>query len=324
MPGFAFTDLQLVTALAIEGIVPVPGSPLRMLPDLPRSGAPGDPEFDQLVDLGFVRAGEGRWIVNAALAAVLRAAADPDELIDIGFSRTDIPGVTIVRQGELLFECTIGVGATVTKIYFPLTREAVLARVLEMFSGDRPLDERVGFHFVGTGAEVFALGAVLRRLRTDLRPCRFDELPAVLAADATQPHWVTPIDAMAGPGTVAALVADPAAVRSTLAALVAGGHLLTQPDGTVDMAPATEVLDGAQGPTVALSRAEKNGDGRLVRSTLQVMRCGGRLVIFRRRTPAGAPPLFEWAEVDRVQLRCLAASYVLAPEQLDALLSLGA
>lgn len=323
MPGFAFTEFQLVTLLAIEGIAAAPGSPLRMLPDLPRASVPGEPDFDQLLELGFVRAGEGQWVVNRALAAVLRAACSPDEVLDIAFSNLDLPGVTIVRQGDLRLECTVGPGAAVTKIYFPLTRDAVFARVMEMFSGTRPLDPPSGFHFVGSGDDVFALASALRRIRGDLRPCRVADLPTIVAADARQPALVAPIEAMVGLGTIASFAADGAAVARALNRLVAAGHLVVEGDLVTSSDAAATVLEAPLGPSIAISRAELEG-GEVRRATMQVMRCGGHLLVFRRRTPAGAPVAFEWVEVDRVQLRMLVASYLVAPAELDAMLNLEA
>jgi ribosomal protein S14 len=49
--------------------------------------------------------------------------------------------------------------------------------------------------------------------------------------------------------------------------------------------------------------------------TLNVSRVGGRTLVFRIRYPADGRPLFEWAEVDRAQLRTLVTALMMTEEQ---------
>lgn len=65
----------------------------------------------------------------------------------------------------------------------------------------------------------------------------------------------------------------------------------------------------------AVSRAVIEND-RTKTQTLNVSRVGGRTLIFRIRYPADGPPLFEWAEVNRTQLRTLVTALLMTEAQL--------
>jgi len=339
MPGFTFTDLQIVTALAIGDLVPGRHSPLRLLRAFSRPASQGDADFDQLVDLGFVHIAGGAWQLNPALAAVLRAAIAPDEAIDVVFSDRDTrdpfwwthevagddvrlprPGVTILRRGNLVFECSVDRNAWNVRLFFPLEREAVFDRLLTMVAGTRILPPPVGFRFLGTADEAFALTVALLRLRSDPRPARLDELVRIVMADAADATHTQPIDVMTGTSLLE-LASDTTGgrARAALERLVANGHLIVA-SGLVDAsAEATAVLDAGLRLLATVSRAEFDGvpDGEAERrATVHVMRVGGHVLAFRQRSSAAGVTMFEWTDVDAEQLRWLVASVVLPADEL--------
>jgi len=346
MPGFTFTDLQIVTALAIGDLVPGQHSPLRLLRAFSRPASQGDADFDQLVDLGFVHIAGGGWQLNPALAAVLRAATEPDEAIDVVFSDRDTPhpfwwthevagddvrpprpGVTILRRGNLIFECSVDRDAWNVRLFFPLERDAVFDRLLTMVAGTRLLPHSVGFRFLGTADEAFALAVAIRRLQSDPRPARLDELVGIVMADAADATRTQPIEVMTGT-SLRELASDTTGgrARAALERLVANG-LLTVASGLVDAsAEATAVLDAGVSSLATVSRAEFERESEAEtkastqRTTVHVMRCGGHVLAFRRRSSAAGVTMFEWTDVDAEQLRWLVASVVLPADELAQLL----
>ncbi len=107
MPGFILNAWHVGTLMDIAGLAaPVVGSPLRSLQTYPRPIAPGEPDWDYLVDKRLVVENGKGWRVNGVMAGVLRACAEPDEVVNVGVGDTENPGFSVVRRGELVCECT--------------------------------------------------------------------------------------------------------------------------------------------------------------------------------------------------------------------------
>jgi NADH pyrophosphatase NudC (nudix superfamily) len=102
--------------------------------------------------------------------------------------------------------------------------------------------------------------------------------------------------------------------RRHLERLLSEGHLRLVDGALEPSAAAAAMLGEYPDKAFAISRAVIGEEGPKTQA-LTVSRVGGRTLVFRIRQPAGEPALFEWAEVDRVQLRTLVTALLMTEEQ---------
>ena len=316
MPGFVFTADQVATLIEFSGLGgPVPGSPLYPEPPESQILHPNHPAFTKLIEMHALEAKGDSWRVNLMVGAALRASLDPCEVISIGVGEQPRPrGFSVVRRDDFLAECTVD-GYGNTKLYFPLSRNQVMLLMGDALTSTAPEPEPTGFRFVGPAEEAFVLGAAMRELREFPVPLTPDRLTEVVRRDATIPGYVAPLATSAGVAPIESLAGSDRAVEAALQRLLEAGHLRSA-DGALEPSPAaTEVLGEYPERSFAVSRTVL-GDGEPKTQRLNVSRVGDRTLIFRVQYPAGGRPRFEWAEVDRAQLRALVTALLMTEEQL--------
>lgn len=321
MPAFVLNDWQVGTLVAMAGIAPpVEGSPLRALRTYPRPIAPGEPDWGHLVETRLlVPAGTG-WRVNGVIAGVLRACAQPEEVVNVGVGDEENPGFSVVRRGELVSECSIARSGT-TKLSFPITRSALLLSLIGALSGsDSDGLTPSGFRFRGPAEDAFVLGAALRELRADLAPLTVAGLEAAVARYASEPKLAAGFILAGQRDVVARLASSPPDVAAAMQRLVGAGHLRIVGDAVEVSRAAQTALTKWPTAIFGVSHVEIE-DGHTVTRVLQAMRVGARTLAFRPLHRAGEPPEFEWAEVTRRELRTLVAAMCLRDEELDAVAS---
>jgi hypothetical protein len=324
MPGFILNAWHVGTLLSIAGIEPPSaGSPLSALPVYPRPIAPGEPDWGYLVDKKLVVQNGAGWRVNAVMAGVLRACAHPDDVVHVGVGDSENPGFAVVRRGALVSECTIARSGT-TKLYFPLTRSAVMLSLLCALSGSDADDAAAGapkpsgFRFRGKAEDAFVLGAALRELRSGTpQPMPVPALKAAVQRYA-QDRQLTVGFAVFGLAEVMdSLASSTRKSDAAIKRLVTAGHLKMVRE-KVKVSPAAEAAL-TKWPTAifSINHVELRPEGAVSR-LMQVMRVGGRTLLFRPIQHAGHVPEFEWAEVSRRELRALVAATLLRDEELAA------
>ncbi len=318
MPTVVLGEWQVQTLLSMSGVELVaPHSPFRVHRRYGRPIAPGEPDWRPLVEWGIVNQRGGAWRVNSLIAGVLRAGADPDEVVNVGVGNLANPGFAVVRRGGLVAECTISSRGT-TKLCFPITRSAVLLSLVSALSGDADrASVPSGFRFRGSAQDAFVLATALRESRADYAPLSMPALRAAVARDAANDRLVMAFSLCAGYEPFRLLANDPTAVDAAIGRL-AGAHLVVTGTSVEPSAAAREALSDWPHAAFGLSHVEVVG-GRAVTQAMQALRCGRRIVVFRPCGSPGGAPEFEWAEVTLGQLRALVSAFVLTSDQVAAL-----
>jgi len=311
MSGFVLTDHQLVTALAIGAIAPAQGSPLRRLPTFDRSIGAGEPEFDAMVERGLVRAGAGAWQLSSTLDSLLRAAANPNVVVDLVPRRVRVPRLTMVSRNEL-FECTLSDAGT--RIYYPLASSTALDRVTGAFAAPAPAPAASTLPIVGDEAEVFALASALRRFRASTSPCRPSALRDHVVSEAADPSLSDPFEVVLGAGTVQRLSTDTERVGEAIKALVAAGHLVVR-QGIIGPSPMIEPLVGQPDPgaLLAIGRTELDSSGPR-RAALLATRWNHHAMTLRMHPTNNGHRAFAWTEVAEPELGRLFATHILCDD----------
>jgi len=324
MPGFVLNAWHVGTLLSLAGIEPpADGSPLQALPTYPRPIAPGEPDWAHLVDKKLVVSNGAGWRVNAVMAGVLRACAHPDTVVHVGVGDMENPGFAVVQRGGLVVECTIATSGT-TKLYFPLSRSAVMLSLIGALSGDDAADiaagapEPSGFRFRGRGEDAFVLGAALRDLRGGTpQPMAVPVLKAAVQRYAQDPGLTVGFAALGLADVMTSLGSSTRRSDAAIKRLVVAGHLKMVREKVKVAAPAEAALTKWPNRIFSINHVELRADGPVSR-LLQVMRVGGRTLVFRPMQHPGHAPEFEWAEVTRRELRALVAAMLLRDEELEA------
>jgi hypothetical protein len=314
VPGFVFTHHQLLTALSTAGIVPHTRSPFAALRQFDRAAAPGDPELDELVRIGFVFPAAGAWRLNVAFDALLRAGAAPDEVIDVGSQNLGLPDLTVVRAGSIVFECTALAGDRI-RIFFPMARSTIFSQITRAFPGPRVLAAPRRFRVVGDGEQLFTLVALGRRWQGDARPCPTDGLPRLVDIAADDDAFRAPFDVVFGADVIGRLRGNPARARAAVDGLIGAGALSNR-DGVVDMTRPVAV-PGTNDPGVVIRRratAERSGDAMLAGLS------GDRLVYLRSTGEAGGAK-YELGDADEPGFRSLLTSHLVSDDELRDLTS---
>jgi hypothetical protein len=315
MPGFLFTADQVATLIEFSGLAgPASGSPLYPLPPESAPLHPNHPAFTKLVDMHAIEEKGDGWRVNLMVGAALRASLDPHEVISIGIGQQPRPrGFAVVRRDDFLAECTVD-GYGNTKLYFPLSRNQLMLLMGDAMTSDSPEPEPTGFRFVGTAEEAFVFAAAMRELREFPVPLAPDRLVEIVRRDAAVPGYVAPFATSAGVAPIEALAGSDRSVDAALQRLIEQGHLVVT-DGTIEASPAAnEMLGHYPETSFAVSRTVLE-DGITRSQRLNVSRVGNRTLVFRLQNPADGPRRFEWAEVNRAQLRALVTAILMTDEQ---------
>ncbi len=316
MPGFLFTADQVATLIHISGLrEPTSGSPLFPQPPDARPLHPNHPAFVKLIDVHALEPKEEGWRINVLLGAALRAALEPQEVISVGTGQIPRPrGFSVVRFDDFMAECTVD-GDGNAKLYFPLSRSQLMLLIGDALTSTKPEPDPTGFRFVARAEIAFVFATALRELREFPAPLTVERLQEAVRRAAAIPGFAAPFATTAGVASIEALATSVGAVDAALRSLVEGGHL-RMVDGALEPSPAVATMLGEYpDKSFAVSRAViENGTTRS--QTLNVSRVGGRTLIFRIRYPTDGPPLFEWSEVDRRQLRALVTALLMTEEQL--------
>lgn len=329
MPGFVLNDWHVGTLLSLAGIdPPVDGSPLRALRTYPRPIAPDEPDWGYLVDKKLVvpdgAGANAGWRVNQVMAGVLRACAHPDDVVHIGIGDSTHPGLSIARRGGLVSECTISPRSGTTKLYFPLSRSAVLLSLIGALSGDDAADVAAGapkpsgFRFRGKAEDAFVLSAALRELRCGTpQPMSVPELKEAVQQYAQNAALTVGYAVMGHADVMEAMAGSTRKADAAIKRLVAAGHLKMVRE-KVKVAPVAEaVLTKWPTALFSITHVELRPGGAVSR-VMQVMRVGGRTLVFRPLQHGGQAPEFEWAEATRRQLRALVSAMLLRDDELEA------
>jgi hypothetical protein len=316
MPGFLFTPDQVATLIEVSGLgSPRPGSPLFPQPPDARRLHANHPAFTKLLDLHALESKGDGWRINGFLGAALRASLEPQEVISIGTGQQPRPrGFSVVRYDDFMAECTVD-GDGNAKFYFPLSRSQLMLLIGDALTSAEPEPEPTGFRFVGTAPQAFVLSAAMRELREFPLPLTRQRLLEVVRSSVAIPGLVAPFVTTAGAAAIEELALSDESVEFVLRRLLADGHLRSV-DGHLEPSPAAAIML-AEYPdkSFAVSRAVVE-NATVKTQTLNVSRVGGRTLVFRIRYPADGPPRFEWAEVDRAQLRTLVTALMMTEEQL--------
>ena len=320
MPRFILNAWHVGTLMVMAGIgPPVQGSPLRSLRTYPRPIAPGEPDWDYLVEKRLVvDDGEG-WRVNSVMAGVLRACADPEEVTHIGVGDEQNPGFSIARRGELNVECTVATVGT-TKFSFPLTRSEVALSLISALSGDdSDAPKPSGFKFRGRAEDAFVLGAALRETRGDYVPMTVPGLKKAVAAYALEPKLTAGFSIIGEGDGMEGLATSSRKVDAAIKRLITVGHLKMVRDKVKVSTAAEAALTKWPTGIFAINHVEFDEQGPVSR-VMQAMRVGGRTLVFRPIQRPGHDPEFDWSEVTRRELRILVAGMLLRDEELEAFL----
>ena len=315
MPGFLFTSDQVATLIDIGGLDgPVPGSPLYPQPREARALHPNHPAFTKLVEMHALEEKDDGWRVNVLLGAALRASLDPHEVISVGTGQQPRPrGFSVVRRDGFLAECTSD-GDGNAKFYFPLSRSQLMLLIGDALTSNRPEPEPTGFRFVGPAEDAFVFAAAMRELRELPEPLTVERLKATVQLTAGIPSFAAPFATTSGVAAIEALATSDQSIDAALKRLLKGEHLHLVEGAIEPSSAASNMLGEYPERSFAVSRAVI-GPGAPKTQTLTVSRVGGRTLVFWIRRPADGPPLFEWAEVNRKQLRTLVTAMLMTEEQ---------
>lgn len=314
MPGLLLNKYQLRTLTEMTGVKAAAWSPLAACPDVPRGCAPGEPDFVELVDKGLVVAdGPYAWRPNRVAAAVMGAAASPDEVIGVKPSDPKIPGFTVIRRGELVSEFTLDMASGETHVVFPISRDAVLLRFIESLTKTGEDEPKPSFRARLTRNQAFLLSVAVRLLSTSIGDVTltqlFDEARRDLAEPARLSH-------LAAAGMLPDLT-ETADLGPIFDGLERAG-LLRHERATLGLGPGAEVLIEPVRAGFTLARTEVH-DGVPRRDGILVTRHANRTLLLR--TTSDPDPQIEWMECSRAQLRAMIAAFLLPTEQLEALIA---
>lgn len=315
MPGFVFTADQIATLIEISGLgEPIVGSPLFPQPPTAQPLHPNHPAFEKLIEIHAVEAAGDGWRVNLLVGAALRASLEPHEVISLGIGEQPRPrGFAVVRREDFLAECTVD-GYGNTKLYFPLSRSQLMLLIGDALTSAKPEPEPTGFRFVGPAEDAFVFAAAMRELRELPVPLTAESLVDTVQRTAGTPEYFLPFATTSGVEQIEALATSRPLIHAALERLLGEGHLHVIDGALEPSAAAAAMLGDYPDNAFAVSRAVIGDDGPKTQS-LTVSRVGGRTLVFRMRYPADGPALFEWAEVDRAQLRTLVTALLMTEEQ---------
>jgi len=315
MPGFVFTADQIATLIEISGLGgPIVGSPLFPLPPTAQPLHPNHPAFEKLIEMHALEVAGDGWRVNLLVGAALRASLTPHEVISLGVGEQPRPrGFAVVRREDFLSECTVD-GYGNTKLYFPLSRSQLMLLIGDALTSTKPEPKPNGFRFVGPAEDAFVFAAAMRELRESPVSLTVEGLVDTVQRTAGMPQFAAPFTTTSGVAPIQALAASPPSIHAALERLLSEGHLRAV-EGALEPSPAAEAMLGEYpDKSFAVSRAVIGEDGPQTQA-LTVSRVGGRTLVFRMRYPVDGPALFEWAEVDRAQLRTLVTALLMTEEQ---------
>lgn len=308
MPGQLLDAQQMRTLLTLAGIARIsPASPLAAGPSDVSCLHAKDPRFEWLCENHLLEPSGDGWRVNALLGAAMLAAAHPDEIIRVAVN--DSRGFALVRRGPLWCECTVTSDGR-TKLQFPLTRSSAILVLVSALSGDTFEPEPSGFHFVGSAEEAFALSTAARVFREWPVELPLVQLRVEIRRAAGAPGFAGAFCAVAGPDALSGLAGSDARVEKVIGRLAEGGYLELR-DGRTQPSPAVlTALGGDPRGRFSITRTVATPAGQLSAGLL-VIRAGQRKLVFRLRQRPGEAPLFEWAEMNRQQIRGLVAGMLL-------------
>lgn len=314
MANLLLNKYQMRTLLDMTELTPAAWSPLASLPDLPRGCAPGEPDFEDLVDKGLVaRQGAYAWRPNRMAVAVLTVACTPEELIGVHPNHTRIPGFAIVRRRELVCECTVEGATGDTKLVFPISRNAVILRFIESLT--KQDDEPPPTFSVDLDVDESFLFSVAARLEaTAIVGVTLDELLTTARADLADPGALAPL-AAAGILPTLASTSDLGAVLTRLER----AGVLTVTGAHVALSEPARVLTEPARAAFTITHVEVH-DGVPRRDGMFVSRHGNRTLLLR--TTNDAAPRVVWTEVTRAQLRAMIAAFLLPREELASWVAL--
>jgi hypothetical protein len=314
LPAYLLTHQQIQTALEMAGFELAPGSPLAILPQSPRLLEPSDTAFQKMADGHLLEVQDGKWRVNTLAKAVLLVCACPEEVITLRATGGEGQGFTICRRGPLVSECTVG-GPALVKLSFPLTRSAVMLTLVSALSSERPEPPSTGFRFRGRVEDAFVLSTVLNETRSGAGGPPVERLAGIVAAAIEKPICTLPFVLVAGAEPLLGLARSPDAVDAAVGRLAIAGHVRNEGGRLVPSEPAERALAGAPNAGFAISRTLVGPQGP-ASQTLQVVRSGERSIVFRLLHHEGASPMFEWLEVNKLQLRALVSAALMDEKEL--------
>jgi hypothetical protein len=243
------------------------------------------------------------------MAGVLRACAQPDEVVTAGIGNLDIGGFSVIKKGDLVAECSVDRTGS-TKIYFPIEPGAVLLSFVAALTGKGKDPNPSGFHFLGPPGDALVLSVALRELREDQTPLTDARLANAVARTIDSPKLSAAFTIAAGTDAIKAL-GQPAELAKVIDRLIAAGHLIGTDEGSSAPEELQELLGEPPEATAGITRTVvANGTARS--TTLSLMRVGGRKLVFRERH-GSAGPQFEWIEVNRKMLRGLIGALLAVP-----------
>jgi len=310
MASLLLNKYQMRTLLEMTRLTAAPWSPLIALPEVARGCAPGEPDFDDLVEKGLVVAdGAYAWRANRIATAALTAACAPEELIGVKPNHSRIPGFTILRRRDLVMECTVDARTGDTKLVFPISRNAVLLRFIESLT-NRADEPEPTFSVDLDRNESFLLSVAARLAATEVGEVTIDRLYETARGDLDDPRSLAPL--------AAAGILPDLDVASDLGPALAGlerAGVLTRDRTTVRLSEGARVLTEPVRAAFTITRVEVH-DGVPRRDGMFVTRHGNRTLVLR--TTSGDDPHVVWSEVTRPQLRALIAAFVLPRDALAA------
>ena len=310
MANLLLNKYQMRTLLDMAELTPAGWSPLIGLPSVPRGCAPGEPDFEDLMERGLVvRDGAFAWRLNHVGATVLAAVCVPEEIIGVKPNHSRIPGFAIVRLGELVCECTVEASTGDTKLVFPISRSAVILRFIQSLTNRS--DEPTPMFSVDLDRnESFLLSVVARLEVTEVADLTLNQLYDAARTDLDDRVCMS---ALAAGGILPELT--PASdLGPALAGLERAG-VVAHSGTRVGLTEAAQILAEPARAAFTITRVEVH-DGRPRRDGMLVTRHGDRTLVLR--TTTDDEPRVVWTEVTRAQLRALIAAFLLPRDELAA------
>ena len=318
MPGYLLRREQLSSLVALGGLEdPGTASPLRGHVRAAEALPEAHPEFAALAEQGLISPRGDGWRVNTIARNELEACLRPDEVISVGIDDVGHPGLGIVRRGTLWSECTVDWRGS-AKLYFPLSRSAVLASLVGSIppgEGDAA-DAAGGFHFVGSVPDAFVLSSLARELREDPRTPSLAGLSAAVQRAIARPSLSHGFKLLGGPEILEQLT-SPDVVSVVVGRLQARNLVTLLRDRVVLEPDVAAALGGFPEATFAINRTVLAG-GEALSHWLHVTKTGDRTMLFRPRSPRDGELQLEWREVGNDDLRLLMTGLLLDRTALEA------
>lgn len=324
MPVFLLNIEQIQTLLRIAKIEnPKPESPLYFPTVEQDQLHPDDPRFTILIEQKLIEETGNGYRINLLFATALKACAHPEEVISLGVQKPGQTGVSFVRMGKLWCECTVNrIGAA--KFYFPLTRSMLILALIDSLSGKSSELPRTGFRFTGPAQDAFVLSLALQEIREYPVPFDLAEFSEKVKRAAVAPLQAAPFLMTAGPETLEPLASSSQAVDSVLRRLAEAGHLIFENGKGRPSTASIDALGSYPEAGFAITHTERKTTGPVSQS-LTAIKSGSRIIVFRllsqeRKSPCY--PCYEWAEVNRSQLRSMVAALILPSETLSHMMGI--